>query len=170
MEATADPDTIYLGESTTLHVTKGFNKYQWIIPYDLSCLDCTDPIASPKYSILYTVKAVNDDGCEESVDVAVIVIRPKCNEEDVFMPNVFSPNQDNNNDILRIESKFIESVEMYIYDRWGEKVFETKDIANWWDGSYKGSELPPDVYGYYFKVVCNDGQKYSKKGNVTLLK
>lgn len=170
LEATADPDTIYLGESTTLHVTPGFNKYQWIIPYDLSCLDCTDPIASPKYSILYTVKAENADGCEESADVAVIVIRPKCNEEDVFMPNVFSPNQDNNNDILRIESKFIESVEMYIYDRWGEKVFETKDITNWWDGSYKGSELPPDVYGYYFKVVCNDGQKYSKKGNVTLLK
>ena len=84
--------------------------------------------------------------------------------------NVFSPNNDKENDVLEIRSNFLESVELYIYDRWGEKVFETKDKSMWWDGSYKGVDLPPDVYGYYFRVVCVDGKKFSKKGNVTLIK
>jgi len=64
----------------------------------------------------------------------------------------------------------LDQVELYVYDRWGEKIFETKDKNFWWDGTYKGGELPPDVYGYYFKVVCVDGQTYFKKGNVTLVR
>lgn len=170
LEAYADPDTIYLGQSTVLHVIPGYKDYEWIIPYNLSCTHCTDPVASPEYNTLYTVKAKNDDGCIDQTDVRIIVIRPKCNEEDVYFPNIFSPNDDHENDILRIRSNFLESIELYIYDRWGEKVFETKDINNWWDGTYKGVKLPPDVYGYYFIATCVDGNKYSKKGNVTLVR
>lgn len=170
LQAYADPDTIYLGESTTLHVIPGYKNYEWIIPYNLSCINCTDPVAMPEVSTLYTVKATNEDGCVGQTDVRVIVIRPNCNESDVFFPNAFSPNDDKENDVLRIRSNFLESVELYIYDRWGEKVFETQDINTWWDGTYKGSKLPPDVYGYYFTATCVDGQKYSKKGNVTLLR
>ncbi|MBK6546449.1 MAG: gliding motility-associated C-terminal domain-containing protein [Saprospiraceae bacterium] len=170
LEAFAEDDTIYLGQSTVLHVNLGYSNYNWVIPYNLSCTDCTDPVASPLFSTLYTVKAKNEDGCEDQADVRVIVIRPNCDDTDVFMPNVFSPNNDKENDVLEIRSNFLESVELYIYDRWGEKVFETKDKSMWWDGSYKGVDLPPDVYGYYFRVVCVDGKKFSKKGNVTLIK
>lgn len=170
LEAYADNDTINLGDSTVLHVSPGYKNYKWIIPYDLSCDTCTDPVAKPKNSILYTVKATNEDGCDDETDVRVIVIRPKCNEADIFMPNIFSPNNDGENDILEVRSNFLESIELYIYDRWGQKVFETKDIHHWWDGKFNGTELPPDVYGYYFKAVCVDGQKYSEKGNVTLIK
>jgi gliding motility-associated-like protein len=170
LEAYADQDTIYLGDSTTLHVNRDYSNYKWIIPYNLSCDTCTDPIAKPTNSILYTVQAKNDDGCMDQADVRVIVIRPKCNESDIFFPNIFSPNGDGENDILEIRSNFLESVELYVYDRWGQKVFETKDIHHWWDGRYNGADLAPDVYAYYFKVICVDGQKYAKKGNVTLIK
>lgn len=168
--AFADPDTIFLGQSTQLSTTPGYMDYEWIIPYNLTCIKCPDPEASPESSTLYTVKARNEDGCEGIAEVSVFVKRPKCNEEDVFFPNVFSPNDDMENDILRIRSNFLESVELYVYNRWGEKVFETKDINHWWDGTYKGVKLPPDVYGYYFIATCVDGQTYAKKGNVTLLR
>ncbi|MBK9107954.1 MAG: gliding motility-associated C-terminal domain-containing protein [Saprospiraceae bacterium] len=168
--AFADPDTIYLGQSSQLSTTPGYMDYEWIIPYNLDCIKCPDPVASPENSTLYTVKAKNDDGCEGQTDVSVFVKRPKCNEEDVYFPNVFSPNDDQENDILRIRSNFLESVELYVYNRWGEKVFETKDINQWWDGTYKGVKLAPDVYGYYFIATCVDGNTYAKKGNVTLLR
>ncbi|HEX5625214.1 MAG TPA: PKD domain-containing protein [Saprospiraceae bacterium] len=170
LQAYAEDDTIYLGQSTVLHVSPGYSNYLWRIPYNLSCTDCTDPVASPQFSTLYTVQAKNEDGCEGETDVRVIVIRPKCDSSDIFMPNAFSPNDDRENDILEVRSNFLESVELYVYNRWGEKVFETRDKTQWWDGSYKGQKLPPDVYGYYLKVICVDGQQYSEKGNVTLIK
>jgi gliding motility-associated-like protein len=170
LTAYAEDDTIFLGQSTVLHVIPGYTNYNWIIPYNLSCTNCTDPVANPDNSILYTVEATNADGCVDRAEVVVIVIRPKCNEDDIFMPNIFSPNNDGENDILSIRSNFLEKVELYIYNRWGQKVFETKDINHWWDGKFNGTDLAPDVYGYYFKVQCVDGKTYAKKGNVTLIK
>jgi gliding motility-associated-like protein len=62
--------------------------------------------------------------------------------------------------------------EMYltIYDRWGQKVFESVDQNDAWDGSFKGKALPPDVYGFYLQVKCTNGEEYFKKGNIALLK
>lgn len=168
--AYADDDTIYLDQTTVLHVIPGYKDYEWIIPNELSCVFCTDPIAKPERPTLYKVKAKNADGCEGEAIVRVFVILPKCDETDVYIPNAFSPNGDSNNDVFRIQSNFIDKVEMSIYDRWGEKVFETKDKNTWWDGTYKGKLLPPDVYGYYFKVKCKGDLNYFKKGNVTLIR
>lgn len=170
LEAYADEDTIYFGKSTTLHVTPGYKPYRWINPTNLSCDDCENPVASPEVSTLYEVEATNVSGCIGRTTVRVIVIRPTCNQEDVYMPNIFSPNNDNNNDFLQIRSNFIERLELYIYDRWGERIYETRDPDFKWDGTCKGYDLKPDVYGYYFNVVCVDGQIYSEKGNVTIVR
>ncbi len=168
--AWADPDTIYYGKSTQLHSSPGYPNYRWVNPNRLSCIDCPDPVASPLQSTKYLVEVTNTDGCKGQAEVNVIVIRPMCNEEDVFLPNAFSPNGDLVNDVLSIYSNFIQTMELYIYDRWGEKVFETTDPNFRWSGTYKGADLKPDVYGYYLKVLCVDGNTYSNKGNITILK
>ncbi len=170
LEAYADEDTIYFGQSTVLHVTPGYKNYKWVNPNKLDCDFCTDPKASPEVSTLYQVMATNGSNCIGIAEVRVVVIRPKCNENDVYLPNIFSPNRDNNNDELRIRSNFIEKLELYIYDRWGQKVYETHNKDFKWDGTFEGVELKPDVYGYYFKVFCVDGQTYSDKGNITILR
>ena len=56
-----------------------------------------------------------------------------------------------------------------IFDRWGEKVFETTDPTSCWNGTYKGRLLDPAVFVYYAKVTFNGGVSVDKKGNVTLI-
>ena len=93
-----------------------------------------------------------------------------CNEATVYLPTGFTPNGDGTNDVLYIRSNFVTEVYLTIYDRWGEKLFETNDIKNGWDGTYKGKKLDQGVYGYYMTFKCNNGQESFKKGNITLLR
>ena len=93
-----------------------------------------------------------------------------CQEPYVFFPRAFTPNDDGENDVLYVRGNYIETSYFVIYNRWGEKVFESnaKDIG--WDGTFKNEQLPPDVYGYYLDVKCIDGSELVKKGNITLLR
>jgi gliding motility-associated-like protein len=67
-------------------------------------------------------------------------------------------------------SNFVDEMEVFVYNRWGEKVFESKDFNIVWDGTYEGEFLKPDVYAYYLKVICVDFSEYIQKGNVTLMR
>ena len=59
--------------------------------------------------------------------------------------------------------------QMIVYDRWGEKVFESSDLSACWDGTYKGKVLSPDVFVYYIKAQSQDQKELIKKGNVSLI-
>jgi len=131
-----------------------------------------NPIISPVDTgfVTYTVTVTNGDGCTATASITIRVLNPACNDEDIFLPNAFTPNGDGHNDILVIKSNFITSFEMHIYSRWGQEVFSTFDKDIGWDGTFKGKTLDPDVFGFYFSAVCVNNAKFSKKGNVTLLK
>lgn len=72
----------------------------------------------------------------------------------INFPNVFTPNGDNLNDTYGVESKFIKEFEMIIFNRWGEGVFQTKDINVRWDGRYKNGLAPSGEYT--MKIVATD--------------
>ncbi|HMR42869.1 MAG TPA: gliding motility-associated C-terminal domain-containing protein, partial [Saprospiraceae bacterium] len=84
--------------------------------------------------------------------------------------NAFTPNDDDVNDVLFVRGLFIDEVYFAVYNRWGEKVFESNALADGWDGTYKGKKVDPDVYGYYLRVKCFNGQDFFKKGNVSVLR
>jgi gliding motility-associated-like protein len=88
----------------------------------------------------------------------------------VFVANVFSPNGDGFNDVLHLKGKGISQFLFTIYDRWGEKVFETTDISIGWDGNFKGKPMDPGVFVYYVTGKLENGDAINKKGNVTLLR
>jgi gliding motility-associated-like protein len=88
----------------------------------------------------------------------------------VFIPNVFSPNGDGENDNLYIRGENIKELTFSIYSRWGELVFESTDLNAGWDGTYKGKPCDPAVYIYHVKLVFNDGTEQEKKGNVTVVR
>jgi gliding motility-associated-like protein len=86
------------------------------------------------------------------------------------VPNAFSPNGDLLNDGLFVRGNSIDELHFVIYNRWGEKVFETRDQSIPWDGTYKGKPLSPDVYAYYLEVRCFNGETYFEKGNISLIR
>jgi gliding motility-associated-like protein len=64
----------------------------------------------------------------------------------------------------------IVSFVLKVYDRWGEKVFESTSVSNCWDGSYKDKPVNTGVYVYYFDCELSTGESYSQKGNISLVK
>ena len=91
----------------------------------------------------------------------------------IHMPNAFTPNNDGYNDSFGPVNIFTDQSADYlfvIYNRWGEKVFETSEINNSWDGQYKNQPSPLGVYVYLIHYISPEGLKFEKKGTVTLLK
>jgi len=96
---------------------------------------------------------------------------PPCG--DFFLPTAFSPNGDNKNDYFRPRSICIKSLELKIYNRWGNLVFETTDVnTKGWDGSTikGGKEANQEVFVYQVIATMNDGKVHDLKGNVTLMR
>jgi gliding motility-associated-like protein len=87
-----------------------------------------------------------------------------------FLPNIFSPNSDGNNDIFRVRGENISEIYLVIYNRWGEKIFETTDKTKGWDGTFNGTPQQPGVFVYFLNVSYDDGKTKELKGNVTLIR
>ncbi len=88
----------------------------------------------------------------------------------VFVPNIFSPNGDGFNDILYVRGKGISDLQFIIFNRWGEKVFETTDVNKGWDGTFKGEPANLAVFVYVLKGKFTNGKTIDEKGNFTLLR
>jgi len=90
----------------------------------------------------------------------------------ILVPNVFTPNGDGHNDLFEIGgvNPKCDSLEMEVYTRWGQLVFETKTIGNWWNGKSNTTILPDGVYYYQLKVTDNKGKVTRQKGDVTIIR
>lgn len=88
---------------------------------------------------------------------------------EVGIPNVFSPNGDNNNDILFVLGS-IDKLDFQIFNRWGQEVFKTNDRSKGWDGTFLGQPCNPGVFAYRVSGIMPDGQRIEKKGNITLVR
>ena len=92
-------------------------------------------------------------------------------EGNVFIPNTFTPNGDGKNDVLKVRGPSYQEFYFAIYNRFGEMVFETTDVLQGWDGTFKGNASDPGVYGYYLKAKCpGDSEQTFNKGNATLIR
>lgn len=96
------------------------------------------------YEVLFRIKT--DDGCVDSILVSVDV------SDKLIVPNVITPNGDGINDRLILKSGGVEDFSLIIYNRSGRKVFETKDINNWWDGKSNGKLVSTGTYFYNITI------------------
>lgn len=171
LNISAMPDTLNQGESSLLEVTgNNLDTYNWEPSGSLDDNTIFNPIATPNFSTEYTTIVTDINGCMDTISILVVVLTTICEEPYLFMPNAFTPNGDNENDILFVEGNVIDEMNLVIYNRWGEKVFESNDKSIGWDGMYKNELLEPDVYGYYLTIRCVNGQEYFKKGNINLIR
>jgi len=164
--ASASINTIPAGGSSVLTATGG-GTYQWSPTNDLSNANTANPIATPSQTTTYCVVVTDGNGCQDSTCVTITMDLP-CGQ--IYIPNAFSPNNDLENDFECVFGSCIETFHLAIYNRWGEKVFESTDQKFCWDGTYKGKTLNTAVFDYYLDATLNSGEKISKKGNVTLVR
>lgn len=163
--------TIEGGESVELLVVvdpAGVNaSYSWFPPQGLSCVDCANPTASPSETTTYTVIVSTPEGCVDTSTVTIFVTTP-CGE--IFMPTIFSPNSDGLNDDLCVMGGCIVEMDLKIYNRWGELVFESFSPADCWDGTFRGKPMNSAVFVYKLYVRLADGTEVDTTGNVNLVR
>jgi gliding motility-associated-like protein len=172
VDATADTTILYQGQSTSLHgiIPAGGIQFQWTPTPSLNDDNIQHPLATPSTTTTYTVIATDANGCTAEDTITIQVIEVLCAEPEIFIPSAFSPNNDLQNDVLFVRGNTIEKVYLAIYDRWGEKVFETNSTYLGWDGTYQGKLLAPDVYVYYVEATCYNQAEFRKKGNISLIR
>jgi gliding motility-associated-like protein len=124
-------------------------------------------------SEVITVTITNIDGCTDTARIAIIVK----NDIQIFIPNVFTIDADNNNGIWHIFGGPAIALlqKVHVFDRWGSSVYlwdEPTTLDDWpgWDGFVKGKPSNPGVYVYYVKVKLTNGEEILLKGDVTVLR
>ena len=169
--ASATNSSISPGGNSQLNSTGG-GTYSWAPASGLSCTTCSNPVATPAQTTTYCVYVTDVNGCTDVACVTIIVDIPcVISTLEKLLPNAFSPNSDLNNDAYCVPANAcIESFIIKIYDRWGEKVFESDDLSKCWNGIYRGRILNTDVFAYYFDAKLSTGENFSQKGNISLVR
>lgn len=169
---------ILYGETIDLYLFSnrpmdGDEQWMWSDPTHLSCLTCPTPSYNPTESTLLTLSIIDGDGCIASAELFVEVVR----KDDIFVPNVFSPNDDGVNDLLVVYTGIgIQQITcLRIFSRKGDLVFEAKNFSGnsnyiGWDGRSKGEPLNAGVFAYIMEVELIDGSLEQLTGTITLVR
>jgi gliding motility-associated-like protein len=160
-------DTIIrFGQPTVLTGTNALF-YNWSPNYNITSIKSRTVTVNPFQTTQYILTGYNSRNCFSSDTINVIVI-PDCG--DMFVPNAFSPNGDGINDELKVRGACLETLTFLIFNRWGEKVFETSDINKGWDGTFNGDKMNTGVFVYRLEGKTYEGKGFSAKGNITLIR
>jgi gliding motility-associated-like protein len=153
-------------EETVLTAVPGDGTYTWSPSGTLSSSSGASVTAAPEETTTYQVIYESPDGCKDTTTATVVV-------EDIntyFLPTGFTPNNDGINDEVHLHGRGIESFTLKIFDRIGEKVFESSDMEKGWDGKYLGLPMNNGVFVYVLNITFCNGEKVKKHGDITLVK
>ncbi|GJM32288.1 MAG: hypothetical protein DHS20C18_12890 [Saprospiraceae bacterium] len=171
---------IDLGESEKVEaqvsvVQEDITSVVWQSVDSIGCVDanCLSFGIQPQITTSYTVTVTDENGCVSSDQITVFVNKPR----DVYIPNVFSPNGDGQNDIFMIfGGRDVEKVHSFlIFNRWGETLFEVynfppNDPTFGWNGNYRARLYNSAVFTYFAEIEFIDGEVIMYKGDVTLMR
>lgn len=117
----------------------------------------------------YNVKFTVTSGAGCTADTIRTVAVTECRDK-LFIPNSFSPNGNGLNETFKVYGLGVKAIHLMVFNQWGQKIFETSDKEQGWDGAYKGSRQPSGVYIYVCKILFTDGTEVTKKGSVNLIR
>ena len=156
------------GDEYTLTACAKDSKYNWEPTNELGgCNTCDNYITKPFSNTTYTCNITNINGCKKK---CIYDIELKDPLETLYVPNSFTPNNDNLNDTFFPVIPYYKNATMQLFNRWGVLIYTTNDIKNGWDGTFKNLKLPNDVYTYKIDVEFLDRTTKTKTGNVTLIR
>ncbi|CAN5416320.1 hypothetical protein BH10BAC1_BH10BAC1_03350 [soil metagenome] len=167
------PTTIDILNPTAYFNNLSTNSTQWLWNFgDSTSSTSENPSHTWDYIGVHpvTLYATTVNGCIDSIEYIIII-------DDIitaYIPNTFTPNGDGVNDLFNIYSNGIspDSFEMLVFDRWGNKIYNTRNINEGWNGAVnnRGTVCQEDVYVYRFNYKDIMGKKHKAIGHVTIVK
>ncbi|WP_165836233.1 choice-of-anchor L domain-containing protein [Taibaiella soli] len=162
------PDTVIAPENVAVQLDAGGNclYYNWFPPLGLSDVTIGNPMAMPPVNTRYIVEGRTEAGCVAKDSVTVLV------DPTVYvkLPNAYSPLSPSANELKLIYQGDVQLKSFRIYNRWGQKVFETTNLNQGWDGRLNGELCAMGVYVYIIEATGKNGKSYNTQGNVTLIR
>ncbi|MBK9108258.1 MAG: gliding motility-associated C-terminal domain-containing protein [Saprospiraceae bacterium] len=163
------------GASHNLQLVPNFNPstINWSPTAGLSCVDCLNPVITPNSDQDYTVTLTDENGCIITIHIRVRLFA----DDQVFVPNAFSPNGDNINDVFRIisENKLTNVRSFFIFDRWGNQIYSEGnksigDLKGWDGNSLNGDKMNPGVYIFAIELEFPGNQIRKLYGDISLIR
>ncbi len=161
-----DSVTIAPGDSYQISPETNCTQFSWSPSGGLSAKYVSNPLATPETDIKYVVTGATEEGCITKDSIYIYVD----NNALLILPNAFSPGAGANNKLYLIKRGIVNLKFFRIFNRWGNKVFETSDLNEGWDGTYKGTPQSLGVFVYTLEAVTNSGKLIKKSGNITLMR
>ena len=152
-------DLIQLSATST---TSGV--YVWTPAEFLSCVVCTDPIANPNENYTYIVTYTDANGCSASDEINIFY------DPILYVPNTFTPGEDEMNAFFKAEGGNINEFEMLIFNRWGELIYTMDSLDDSWDGTYEGAICQDGTYVWKVRLTDFVDEEYRFVGHVNLLR
>jgi len=167
VHAFAGKDTIaVVNQPIQLNATGGAD-YEWSPHSFLDNPFIANPVATLMSDQTYVLTVKNPDGCEAKDTLMIKVYE----HLDVYVPSAFTPNGDGRNDVLHVIAPGLKQLYYFrVYDRWGQAVFETKNLLSGWDGTIKGQPPGTGVYVWIMKGLTYLGNVVERKGAVILIR
>ena len=161
--------TLNVGQTANLYANGTGTNYYWYpnTNNSIACPTCSNTVAQPTVTTKYYIEISNSPVCKRR-DSVLVKVDFVCG--DFFVPNAFSPNGDGLNDMVNVHGFCIGTYNFQIFNRWGEKVFETTSKSESWDGTFRGRNMDTGVFVYKAEGVTIDGKAFSIKGNITLIR
>jgi len=150
--------SIYEDDSIELEVGE-YAMYHWFSTDGLD-LDTFSTLTVSDSGIFY-VEVIDFNGCSDVSDDAIVNTKPYTN---LFIPNTFTPNGDDHNELFVISGVNIKTFNIQIYNRWGELMFMSESIYKSWDGTFANNKVQEGSYYYQIEVEGNDGKIFKKGG------
>ncbi|MCD6066065.1 MAG: domain containing protein [Bacteroidetes bacterium] len=116
------------------------------------------------YDVNFFVESGN--GCKDTLPYSIFVK----DFMTIYIPNAFTPNNDKKNKVWYVYGTLVQTITIYVYDRWGEKMFETNDMEQGWDGTFKGKLCEGGVYGYKVEATDFFNEEFKYAGHVFLIR
>ena len=171
LTVTANPNNVVSGTKVYLQTNSSDSYYitsWWPFNYFTSQTAYNQDIVTSDSSIQIRVIGESQIGCIDTAWVDIISRAPY--SKDLYVPNAFTPNGDGVNDLFKVYGTGIKELLLMIFNQWGEKIYESKDLSSGWDGYYKGKLQPIGVYVYVLKVTFLDDTNAVKTGSVNLIR
>ena len=164
-DAVITPSEVTVYENETVELTAGtYTYYEWYTVND--SLVSNEEILTVSDSGSFYIWVQDENGCEDLSEIVIVNVVPITQ---LFIPNSFTPNNDEHNELFVIKGMNVVTFSIKIFDRWGEQLFESDSIDKYWDGKFNTKKVQQGAYYYNIEVLGEDKQIFEKSGEIKVI-